>query len=44
MFDIQLTHESCIIQMKLLLQSKPMSSPSQQLDSNVIEGSDLLSV
>ena len=43
MFDIQLKHGSCIIKMKLLLQSKPILSPSQ-LDSNVIEGSDRLSL
>jgi len=42
--DIQLTHESCIIQMKLLLYSKHSSSPSQQKDSIDIKGSDRLSL
>jgi len=41
--QIHLTHGSCIIQMKLPLHSKPKSSPSQQPDSNVINGSELLS-
>ena len=37
---IQLKQQSCTIHMKFPLHSKPMPSPSQQLDSNAINVSD----
>ena len=42
MFYIQLTHVSCIIQMKFYFTGKHKSSPSQQTERNAIQGSDRL--